>query len=194
MKQTAGAPAPRLGAITRDDSWYGRNTPTDQAKHAYSTQQIEDKARRLTAELTGLHVKYRMALRQTLPGGITRPAEATDLGPSTANCIRSALDAQLALAEAIMSDLGDLAARGSPSATTILGSFQFDVLDRTMSSAMKCGDLRVSLSAVGTMYGVFPVGQALAVLTRGAWAPSGNRKPNRNIPDVIEGQQLMVAG
>ena len=44
------------------------------------------------------------------------------------------------------------------------------------------------------MYGVFPVGQALAVLARGAWAPSGNRKPNRNILDVIEGQQLTVAG
>ena len=26
------------------------------------------------------------------------------------------------------------------------------------------------------------------------WAPSGNRKPNRNLLDVIEDQQLMVAG
>ena len=71
-----------------------------------------------------------MALRQTLPEGITRPAEATDLGPSTANCIRSALDAQMALAEAIISYLGDLAARGSPGATTALGTFQPGVLDR----------------------------------------------------------------
>ena len=98
-----------------------------------------------------------MALRQTLPGGITRPAEATDLGPSTANCIRSALDAQLALAEAIMSDLGDLAARGFPSATAILGSFQPDVRDRTMKTAIKCGDLRVGLGVVETVHGLFLV-------------------------------------
>ena len=194
MKRPAGAPAPKRDTGTREESWYGRNTPTDQAKNAYSTQQTADKARRLTAELTGMHVKYRMALRQTLPGGITRPAEATDLGPSTVNCIRSALDAQLALAEAIMADLGDLAERGPPSATTILGSFQPDVPDRTTSAAIKCGDLRVSLSAVEAVYGVFPFGQALAVLARGAWAPSGNCKLNRSTLDVIESQKLVAAG
>ena len=56
MKRPGGAPAPRLDVNTRDESWYGRNTPTDHAKHAYSTQQTEDKARRITAELTGMHV------------------------------------------------------------------------------------------------------------------------------------------
>ena len=122
MKRPPGAPAPRPGASERDESWYDRNTPTDQVKHAYSTQQTEDKARRLTAELTGHHVKYRMAIRLTLPAGVARQAEPTDLGPSTANCVRSALDAQLALAGSIMSDLKDLALRGSPSATTILDS------------------------------------------------------------------------
>ena len=82
-----GAPAPKLDVNTRDGSWYGRNTPTDQANHAYSTQQTEDKARRTTAELTGMHVKYKAALRQTFPDGIIRPAGAADLGSSTANCI-----------------------------------------------------------------------------------------------------------
>ena len=67
MKRPAGAPAPRSGASERDESWYGRNTPTDQAKLAYSNQQTEDKARRLTAELTGHHVKCRMAIRRALP-------------------------------------------------------------------------------------------------------------------------------
>ena len=76
MKRPDSAYTPKLGAITRDESWYWRNTPTDQAKHAYSTQQTEDKGRRLTAELTGMHVKCKAALRQTLPEGITRPAEA----------------------------------------------------------------------------------------------------------------------
>ena len=95
-----------------------------------------------------MHVKCRVTLRQTLPGGFTRPAEATDLGPSTANCIRSALDPQLALAEAIMADLGDLARQGSPSATAILDSFQPGVFDRTMSTAIKCGALQASHSAV----------------------------------------------
>ena len=41
---------------------------------------------------------------------------------------------------------------------------------------------------------MFPVGQAIAVLARGAWAPSGNRRPNRGITNAIEGQQLVVGG
>ena len=40
-----------------------------------------------------MHVKYKAALRQALPGGITRPPEAADLGPPAVNCIRSALGA-----------------------------------------------------------------------------------------------------
>ena len=49
MKRPYGAPALKLDANARDESWYGHNTPTDQARHAYSTQQTEDKARRITA-------------------------------------------------------------------------------------------------------------------------------------------------
>ena len=64
---------------------YVRNTPTDQARHAASTPKTEDKARRLTTELTGMHVTYRAALRQTPPNGAVRPAEATDLGRSMVN-------------------------------------------------------------------------------------------------------------
>ena len=63
-----------------------------------------------------------------------------------------------------------------------------------MSAAVKCGTLKVGLRTVEAVYGVFPVGQPPVVLARGAWAPSGSRKPNKNILDVIEGQQLMVAG
>ena len=62
MKRPDGALAPKPDIGKRDQSGYGRNTPTDQAKHAYSTQQ-EDKARRLTAERTGMHVKYKATLR-----------------------------------------------------------------------------------------------------------------------------------
>ena len=76
MRRPGGSPTPKLDVNARGELLYGHNTPTDQAKHAYSTQQTEDKARRLTAELTGMHVKYKAALRQTLPEGITRPAEA----------------------------------------------------------------------------------------------------------------------
>ena len=32
------------------------------------------------------------------------------------------------------------------------------------------------------------------VLARGAWAPSGSRKPNRSITSAIEGQRLMAGG
>ena len=46
----------------RDQSGYRRNTPTGQAKHAYSTQQTEGKARRLAAKLTSTHAKFKGAL------------------------------------------------------------------------------------------------------------------------------------
>ena len=52
-----------------------------------------------------MRVKYRAALRHPPPGGVVRPDEATDLGPTTANCIRSVLYAQEALVEAFMADL-----------------------------------------------------------------------------------------
>ena len=67
-----------------------------------------------------------------------------------------------------MADLEELAGRGSPSTATAFGSFQPGVLDRTMSAAIKCGALKVGLSTAEAVYGVFPVGQALAVLARGA--------------------------
>ena len=38
MQRPDDAPEPKLDIDTRDDSWYGRNRPTDQVKHAYSTQ------------------------------------------------------------------------------------------------------------------------------------------------------------
>ena len=34
-----------------------------------------------------MHVKYKAAQRKALPEGIIRPAEAVDLGPSTANYV-----------------------------------------------------------------------------------------------------------
>ena len=154
--------------------------------------QDEDTARRLAVELTGKQIKYKAALRKTITEGITRPAEATDLGPSAVNRIRSALDAQKALAEATMADPGELAEKGSPSATTVLGSTQLDVLDRAISAGINCGTLRVSLGVAEAVYSVLHVGQALAVLARGAWVPSGNRKLNRSILDAIEGRQLMA--
>ena len=39
-------------------------------------------ARKLTAELTSLHVRYNNALRAALPPGVSGPAEVADLGPS----------------------------------------------------------------------------------------------------------------
>ena len=63
-----------------------------------------------------------------------------------------------------------------------------------MSAAIKCGALWVSLGVVEAVYRVLPIGQALAVLARGAWAPSSNRKLNRSILGAIEGQQRMAAG
>ena len=51
-----------------------------------------------------------------------------------------------------------------------------------------------SLSAIETANGVFPVGQAIAVLVRGAWAPFGNRELNRKIVNAVNGQQLMAGG
>ena len=70
MPRPKGAPEPR--GDTRPLTEYGHNTPSDQAKHAYLTQKTQDSNRRLTAELTGMHVKYRATPRQTPPDGIIR--------------------------------------------------------------------------------------------------------------------------
>ena len=158
MKRPGGAPASDPDDSKRDQSGYGRNTPSDQAKHAYSTQQAENKARRLTAELTGMHVKYKAALREGHPGGITRPAEAADLGPSTVNCIRSALGAKEALVESVMADLAELASKGFPSAAAVLDSSQPDVRDRAICTAAKSGATKVSLGVAEAACEVFLFG------------------------------------
>ena len=87
-----------------------------------------------------------------------------------------------------MADLRELASTGFPSARTVLGSFQPHVRETAMCNVIKCGALQVGPSPIDAVYEVSLVGQAIAVLTRGAWAPSGNRRPNRNIAFVIEGQ------
>ena len=101
---------------------------------------------------------------------------------------------QEAFVEAAMADLEELASKGSPSAGAVLSSFQPDILGRTMCTTIKCGTLKVGPSIAKVVCGLFPVDQAPAVLARGAWAPSGNRKLNRSILDVIEGQRLMAGG
>ena len=63
MRRPDGAPIPDPIDDKRAQSGYGHNTPIDQAKHAFSIQQTEDKARRLTAEHTGMHVKYKLTPR-----------------------------------------------------------------------------------------------------------------------------------
>ena len=139
-----------------------------------------------------MHVNYRATLRQKPPGGILRPAEATDLYPSKASCIRSALNAQGALVEVAMADLRELASPGSSSAATVLGSPEPDARDMAICNAIKNETPKEGLSVIEAVYGVFPVGQAIAVLGCEAWAPSGNHRPNRNTANAIEGKQLMT--
>ena len=63
---------------------------------------------RATAELAGMHVKYRATPRKAFPRRHNPNAEATGLGPSTANCTMGALDPQEAPVEAAMADLRGL--------------------------------------------------------------------------------------
>ena len=153
MKLPDGAPAPNPDDDKRDQSGYERSTPTDQAKRSYSIQQTEDKVRCLIAELTGMHVKNNAALWQVHPEGIVCPAEAANLGPSTANCMRSALGAQEALVESVIADLEELASKGSPNAAIVFDSSQPDVQDRAMYTAIKNGAPKVGLGVIEAMYG-----------------------------------------
>ena len=91
-----------------------------------------------------------------------------------------------------MADLEELAGKGPPSAESVLDSPQPDVRDRAMCTAFKSGTLQVGLSIVEAVCGVFPVSHAPGVLARGARAPSGNRKPNRNIINATEGKRTTV--
>ena len=93
----------------------------------------------------------------------------------------------LALVEAAMADLRGLSSSGSPSAAVALGSSEPGVRDMAKCRAAKNGAHKVGLSTTEAVYGVIPVGQAIAVLARGAWALSGNCGLNRNTANAIEG-------
>ena len=151
----------------------------------------QDAARELTAELTSLHVRYKNALRAALPVGVRRPAEVGDLGPSAVACIRSTLFAQTELADAILRDLGRLAAK-SRSAKTVYERLREDVRDQTICDAITSGEVQVELSVVEAVYGVFPFGQAMAVLAAAAFTPTGDHDLSRHILETVRSQSLMV--
>ena len=71
----------------------------------------QNSAHRLTAELTGLHVRYKNALRTVLPTGVTGLVKVADFGPSVVACIRRTLTAQTELARATIVDVERLATR-----------------------------------------------------------------------------------
>ena len=138
-------------------------TATDQARLAESSLRTQSSARWPTAKLTGLHGRYKNALRAVLPAGVTRPAEVADLGPSAIACIRSTLAAQTGLVHTILADVERLAAK-SWSAKTVYERLRKDVRDQTTCRAITSGGMVVELGVVETLYGTFPFGQVMALL------------------------------
>ena len=187
-----GTTVPSPAAESRE-AYHGARTfsATDQARLAESSMRTQDAARELTAELTSLHVRYKNALRAALPAGVRRPAEVGDLGPSAVACIRSTLFAQTELADAILRDLERLAAK-SRSAKTVYERLREDVRDQTICDAITSGEVRVELSVVEAVYGVFPFGQAMAVLAGAAFTPTGDHDLSRHILETVRLQNLMV--
>ena len=95
----------------------------------------QNPARRLTAELTSLHVRYKNALRAVLPAGVTRPAEVA--------CTRSIPAAQTDLARAILADVERPAAK-SRRAGAVYGRLRGYVHDKTICNAITIGDVEES--------------------------------------------------
>ena len=187
-----GTTAPTPAAESRE-AYHGARgfSATEQARLAESSMRTQDAARELTAELTSLHVRYKNALRAALPVGVRRPAEVGDLGPSAVACIRSTLFAQTELADAILRDLERLAGK-SRSAKTVYERLREDVRDQTICDAITSGEVQVELSVVEAVYGVFPFGQAMAVLAAAAFTPTGDHDLSRHILETVRSQGLMV--
>ena len=144
---------PRRRFIAAGEAYLGARafTATDQARLAESSMRTQNPARRPTAELTSLHVRYKNALRAFLPGGVTRPAEVADLGPSVVARTRSTLVAQTELARAIITDVERLATR-SRGARTVYERLREDARDQTICNAITSGEVKVELSVIETLY------------------------------------------
>ena len=67
-----------------------------------------------------------------------------------------------------------------------------DVRDQTICDAITSGEVRVELSVVEAVYGVFPFGQAMAVLAAAAFTPTGDHDLSRHILETVRSQGLMV--
>ena len=76
---------------------------------------------------------------------------------------------------------------GSPSAATVPGSLQPDVRDKAFCAATVLG-------VVESAYGIFSVGQAMAVLAVGAWPPSGSHEVKKITVKTAKNQRLIAAG
>ena len=104
--------------------------------------------------------------------------------PSTGACIRSTLAVQTDLARAVLGDVERLAAR-SRSARAVCERLREDAHDQTICNAITSGEVHVELSAIETLYGIFPYGQAMAVLAASAFAPAGDHDLSRRILDTV---------
>ena len=147
----------------------------------------QNSARRLTAQLNSLHVRYKNALRVVLPAGVTRPTEVADLGPSAVACTRSTLTAQTDLARAIFADVERLAAK-SRRARTVYERLREEVRDRAICNAIASGGVEIELSAIEARCGI------MAVLAASAFALAGDHDLSRSILDTVRHQSIMTRG
>ena len=147
-------------------------------------------ARKLTAELTSLYVRYKNAQRAVLPTGVTRPAEVADLGPSAVACIRRTLAALAELASAVLGDVERLAAKHR-SARAECERLREDARDQTICNAITSGEVQVELNAIVALYGIFPYGQVMAALAGSAFAPAGDHGLSRSTLDTARHQSLI---
>ena len=80
----------------------------------------------------------------------------------------------------------------SRSARAVCERLREDVRDQTTCNAITSGEVQVKLSVIEAVYGVFPYGQAMAVLAGSAFAPAGDHGLSRSILETVRHQSLMV--
>lgn len=98
---------------------------------------------------------------------------------------------QDALAARVLADLRAQADANSTIAEAALGDQGGDVINQIPRSAVIPKDLKLKLSALEVVFGIFPRWTAMAMTAENAYVPGGNFDQNRRTIEVINEQRLV---
>ena len=101
------------------------------------------------------------------------------------------MDAQEALAAGLLADLKAQSDAKSTIPAPIFGTLSDDVVEKTFRNVLISKELKLEMSTLEVVFGIFPRGKAMAMIAENAYVPAGNFDQNRKIIELIKEERAV---